>query len=239
MIKYKEILQEGEKGLKLDDNNSESCPGFSWIDSIKWIDERPTAYASLAKTLVNTFPDAKSILELGCGPGCLSYYIKHYGDDVEIVTLDINADAPLRSPFIGENHFLCYTDKPYQIQKDNKDVKFDLIISYEHFEHIPPKNLGEFLNNIKKHCHENTIINCTASTAETKGIKWLSKDQDVSKVGINDFASHQSVFYRHQWADILDKSGFELLEDTYITESNIPPNFRLQATVELTFKLKK
>ena len=47
------------------------------------------------------------------------------------------------------------------------------------------------------------------------------------------------MFYRHQWADILDKSGFELLEDTYITESNIPPNFRLQATVELTFKLKK
>jgi len=238
MIDYKEILQEGEKGLYFEDNNSESCPGFSWIDSIKWIEHQPAVYANLAKTLVKEFPNAKQILELGCGPGCLSYYIKHYGEDIEIVTLDINADAPLKSPFLGKNHFLCYTDKPYQIQKDNEDCKFDLIISYEHFEHIPPKNLSVFLNNIKKHCHENTIINCTASIAETKGVKWLTKDQDITKVGDNNFASHQSVFFREQWSEILDKSGFELLEDKYITGFNKPPNFRLEATIELTFKLK-
>tara|TARA_R110000803_G_scaffold164507_1_gene228221 strand:+ start:510 stop:1229 length:720 start_codon:yes stop_codon:yes gene_type:complete len=239
MIDYKEILQPDTIGLKEGENNIEACPGFSYEDSIKWIYQQPTVYSNLAKTLVQEFPDAKNVLELGCGPGCLSYYIRHYGGK-ETVTLDINKDAPQQSAFLDSNHFLCYTDKPYQIQDNNdNNVKFDLIISYEHFEHIPPKNLKIFFDNIKEHCHKNTIINATASKAETSGVKILDNNQDISNVSLNGFASHQSIFSKNQWGELLIRYGFKLLErKNLINPSNKPPNFELDRTIELTFKLK-
>ena len=238
MIKYKEILQKNTIGLGEDDNNKEVCPGFSHEDSIKWIYDSSIVYANLAKTLVSSFSNASSFLELGCGPGCLSHFIRHYGKDVTTVTLDINKDTPKLSKYLDHNHFLCFTDKPYQLQVEDKNVKFDVIISYEHFEHIPPKNLKIFFDNIKSHCHKNTIINATASKAETTGVKVLNEDQQFKNVPKNGFASHQSVFSREEWSNILDKNGFKLLEDTYINGYNKPPNFSLGATIELTFKLK-
>ena len=238
MIEYEEILQKDIIGLGENDNNKEECPGFSYPDSIKWIYNDYNIYSNLARTLVNEFPNAKTFLELGCGPGCLSHFIRHYGNNVVTVTLDINKDTPELSKYLDHNHFLCFTDKPYQLQEGGEDAKFDVIISYEHFEHIPPKNLKSFFDNIKNHCHDNTIINATASKAETTGVKILKENQEFKDVPKHGFASHQSVFSREEWGNILDKNGFELLEDTYINDYNKPPNFSLRATIELTFKLK-
>ena len=238
-MKFTEIKQKANPGLGIHDNNKKVCPGFSYSDSISWITNQPERYELFAKTLIDNFPKAKTWLELGCGPGCLSYYIKEHGDNINYVTLDINKDAPQQSKYIdNDNHFLCFTDREYQIQSNNEDVKFDMIISYEHFEYIPPANLSTFLNNIKNHCHKDTIINCTSSTQETSGEKILDSDEDYRHVSIRGFASHQAVFTREKWKEILEEHGFELLENTYLNSNNCPPNFVLPHTIELTFKLK-
>ena len=92
-MKFTEIKQKANPGLGIHDNNKKVCPGFSYSDSISWITNQPERYELFAKTLIDNFPKAKTWLELGCGPGCLSYYIKEHGDNINYVTLDINKDA--------------------------------------------------------------------------------------------------------------------------------------------------
>jgi len=249
MKKYTEILQRNTIGIRGDEsqwdvnNNIKECPGFSWEDSIKWIQgNNPEKYKPLADEIKKSFSSVKSILELGCGPGCLGYFLRSHS--IDYVSLDINADTPLVSPYIDKNnHFICYTDRPYQIKENYPECDinstFDLIISYEHFEHIPPARLEIFLNNIKKHCHEDTIINATCSTAKTTG-KILDKLDNFEELPNENlyFASHQSVHNKEEWIQILNKHGFEIIDKTIINSNNTPPNFSLENTVEVTFKLK-
>lgn len=253
--KFSEILQNVE-GHGEGENNIRECPGFAYDDSLKWVEgthqrkgvvrKKHKMYEPLAKDLLEKNKDKKLWLELGAGPGCLSWYLRWLGVGVHTVTLDINKDAPNFSKYLDHNHFICYTDRPYQIQLEDQDVKFDMIISYEHFEHIPPIRLNTFLGNIKKHSHKDTIINCTCSNKKNRvdlsnlkpNVIIEDINNDYSDIKDGDFASHQSIFSREKWVEMFDENGFKVLEETYLNEENCPPNFTLENTMEFTLKLK-
>ena len=123
------------------------------------------------------------------------------------------------SPYIDKDtHFIVYTDVPYQITYNDKPVKFDYIVSYEHFEHIDPSRISILLSNIKIHSLETTKIIVTA--ANYGG------------------AAHPSGFPKEVWSDILEKNDFEILNESHLSAENCPPNFPFGSTSEFILKVK-
>ena len=213
----KEILQTETVGLK--NERTQECIGYEYQDAIipNQTDYHQT-YFSLAKKINETFPDIKYVLELGCGAGNLASHYRNLNSEVIYVTLDINSDI-INNGLINPNtHFTVFTDRPYQLMKDNIPLQFDLILSYEHFEHIPEEKIICFLNNIKKHSHKDTTIVATSAIIT----------RDV----------HPITWDKEKWREILDKEGFILLENQILEPSITPFNFQFGNSVELIFKLK-
>jgi len=215
----KEILQPDIVGLSFGDDYCESAPGFENTNVIWTLDPHyHSGYKRHALSFNKVLKGNENVFEIGCGSGNLSYFIRQIYPNITYVTIDINATTP-HSPYIKKDtHFTAYTDRPYKIVKEDKTLLFDYILSFEHFEHIDPSRLDIFFQNIKNHCHGNTKIIATAST------------QIVPP--------HVSVFDKKTWSEIIERNGFQMLDEVYLTPENCPPNFPFSETLELIFKLK-
>jgi len=215
-----ELLQSGVDGLKKDSSNYD-CGGFSYYDAI--IPSQPhyhDTYYKLAKSLYERFPRATKVLELGCGAGNLASHFRYLNPNAIYITCDINADVVNNGIIYKDSHFTIYTDRLYKfVDSDvtDENVKFDLILSYEHFEHIPQKYMDVFLYNIKSHMHEDTYVVATASTVHG--------------------ASHTSPYNRDTWISILNEHGFSLIDEKILNTDNVPFNFPFDSTNELIFRL--
>jgi hypothetical protein len=216
---FKEILQQ-HVGLGKHQDLHETAPGFSYPNSIDVLNEwYHVGYKTHADSLSKIFKGDEFILELGCGGGNLSYFIRQNHPNIKYVTLDINEDTPTLSPYIDKDtHFVVYTDQPYQITYNDKPVKFDYIISYEHFEYIDPSKIPILLSNIKMHSLETTKIIITVANYEC--------------------SAHPSGFPKDVWSNILEKNGFEILNESHLSIENCPPNFPFENTNEFILKVK-
>jgi SAM-dependent methyltransferase len=221
-MKIKEILQTttGYTGHEFDGNHNPECPGYGHGDGIRHAAEKDHAtYFNLAKDLFNKYPNVSKVLELGCGAGNLSAHYRSLSPEVLYVTMDINAVSPTLGLINPETHVIGFTDRPFNIIDENGNtIKFDLVLSFEHFEHIPEEKVPQLLENIKNHSHLDTTVVATAAA----------------------FGSiiHTTVWSRYQWNQVLNENGFQLLDDFILQNSNKPCNFELHNTNELIFRLK-
>jgi SAM-dependent methyltransferase len=93
------------------------------------------------------FLKVRTILDLGCAHGISVYIFRHLG--LEAYGIDISSDAI--------SH--CHSNiKPYltvgNITQNNLHLPlshFDLVVSYDTLEHLPPQKLHKFLQHIFKH----------------------------------------------------------------------------------------
>ena len=222
-MKIKETLQNttGYTGHEFDGTVNPECPGYGHMDGIRHSNSNDHAtYYNLVKDLKFYFPNVKSILELGCGAGNLSSHYKSLSPEVLYVTMDINAVSPTLGLINPDTHVIAFTDRPFNIVNEkNSTIQFDLILSFEHFEHIPEERIPQLLNNIKNHCHPNTIIIATAA----------------------NFSSviHPTAWSKEEWSIFLDNQGFQMLDAKILDLSNKPCNFELFNTNELIFQLKE
>jgi SAM-dependent methyltransferase len=222
MKKIKENLQNtpGYTSHDFDGTVNKECPGYGHGDGIRHsIPEDHATYYNLAKDISDKYPTAKKILELGCGAGNLSSHYREINPDVLYVTIDINAVSPTLGLINPDYHIIAFTDRPFDIvdENDNK-IHFDLILSFEHFEHIPEERVPQLLTNIKNHSHSNTSIIATAATFSS--------------------VIHPTAWTKEKWGDVLDENGLQLMDDDILNWSNKPCNFSLENTSELIFKLK-
>ena len=218
-----EVLQKENSGLG--NVKSENCVGFDHYDAtadIIFESRNFDSYKPLASRIFEIFPNVKNILELGCGAGVLSHHYRNLNPEITYVTLDINKDVKGNNVVKDEHHFICFTDREFQIQEDGLQMKFDLVLSFEHFEHIPNENISTFLENIKRHCHSETIVIATAAL-------WAGTD-----------GRHPLILDLSGWTKLLSDNGFEVINDThsFLSTTSIPYNFELHNSVELIFKLK-
>ena len=197
-------------------------PGYEYTDSITPLTERAfiESYKLLADGLHVRFPNCHSVLELGAGCGCLSYYFRQIQKPGDIyVTTDINEDSA-KEPYNGPNHFYLLSDEPFHlVDGNNKTLTFDLILSFEHFEHINSNVVPVLLNNIKRHCHENTIVVATAAQFHRE--------------------SHVTLWSKDQWTAVLNESGFEIQNECILTQVMMPFHIKLPGVAELVFRLAR
>jgi len=199
-------------------------PGFQEHDALWFGEDKHITYKKLADSIVFRFPSVKSVLEIGSGAGSLAYWIKKNKPSITIVTLDGNKKT-VNSPYIDkDNHFIVRTDEPYILSDDEAGTpfEFDLIVSFEHFEHIQPETFGVFLDNIKLHSHNDTVIIASASNW-----KYPPPNEHV----------HCNVKKKEEWYQYLANNGFQLLDRPPMANSdNVPFNFQLHLTTQFAFK---
>jgi cyclopropane fatty-acyl-phospholipid synthase-like methyltransferase len=203
-MKYKQVI-ENNKGIYTFLPGYESCDGeqFDPNDSIHTMMEIIVPWLHKA---CDYFPHPlKYILDIGSGAGSLAFFWRKHFPSLEVFTLDGNPKT-LDSPFIDkERHFVVRTDEEYKIVNENNEiVKFDLITSFEHLEHIQEKTFRQFLKNILNHSHEKTLFISTAAD-------WEYKEEDKAHI-------HCNVKNAQEWKSYLNAN-----KDLYGHAIAIPP----------------
>jgi 2-polyprenyl-3-methyl-5-hydroxy-6-metoxy-1,4-benzoquinol methylase len=185
---------------------------FRGYKSIEWNDEKikrywdyvslfPENYFSyqVGKALVDRlsvfFPNAKNVLDYGCGPGFL---IPHLMDkNMEVSALDFSGEslAVINKKFRGKRFF-----KSAITIDQLKDVteKFDVIMAVEVIEHLDDKYLEQTARNIKRLVSDNGIVIFTTPN-----------DEDLSK-SIVYCPECDHVFHRWQHVRTWSKSSLTL-----------------------------
>jgi SAM-dependent methyltransferase len=223
-------LNSSNMGVKIE----EDLPGYRHVDGL-YFEEMNMMHImnhGLSKILIKEFPNAKKVLDIGCGAGSLSKFLRKEDKDLLVVTLDGNPETK-NSPFINKDtHFIVRTDLEYDlVDENNKQVKFDLICSFEHLEHIQPSTFKTFLKNIHKHCHQETTIITTAAD-------YVFHEEHEKHI-------HCLVMPRDQWVGIIESEGFEMINHfpleknkTMLSYEWLPPHGRLAVSHQLNFKLR-
>lgn len=176
-------------------------------------------FERLSKDILKRYPDTKKILDIGSGAGNLRFSFKEHNPGLTVVTLDGNKET-INSPLIDkETHFLLRTDVDYTLVDNDEIIKFDVICSFEHFEHISVETFDTFINNLKKHSHKDTILIASAAT-------WKYPNSDV----------HCNVKTIEQWeSDMSNKYGMTKMVSPIL--NNINWGCRFKSTNELHYKI--
>lgn len=186
------------------------------------------SWESLGKWIASNLKPT-TVLDLGSGGGSLSWWVRKYSPNTTYVSVDINKEAA-ESPFYkGENshHFIAYTDQPLHfVNEKNETIKFQLIVSIEHFEHIRPETFDVFLENIKRHMeYESSMVLASASIISRATPSCMD-------------TCHVNIKTRDEWCKYLTDRGFEMLGLTIIGGERQPKYIMMGLqTNELIFKL--
>lgn len=213
------FVKEVNESFSLQEQVESGYWGYRHGDALWFEEDKHITYRKLAQRIVEKYPNVKNILEIGCGAGSMSNHIRDLNQNVNVITLDGNQET-INSPYIKkEHHFIVLTDSDYFLKDENQEIiKFDLILSFEHFEHIHPDRFDCFLENIKRHSKKETIIIATAST-------WA------------EGRDHCNVKTKEEWDSYLDSKGFDMIDDKIIN-GVVPFNFAEESSSELIFKIK-
>lgn len=192
--------------------------GFQHHDAMWFDTDKHYSYRQLAIDLINKYKNAEYILELGCGAGSLSHWMRKFNPKTTIITLDINKDAFEASPYLDKNYHLCIrTDIDYTLSIDKiNPILFDLIVSYEHLEHIPEATLSVFIDNIVKHSKKGTILEFSAAN-------W-------------SYPVHPTVKTKEEWDALFVERGYITDNNYVLNHINKPFNFELIRTIKLKYE---
>jgi len=204
------------------DEYGNTAPGFQFHDALVWenspgmeflnrdIKHMPiddflelwhNIFYRIAEYLVTTIRP-KFVLDLGCGSGQLCNYIRKLDSNIITVTVDANREV-LNGPYIDSNHFIARTDKLLDFRDANGNkIIFDLIVSFEHFEHISHESVDILMANIKDHSKLGTHLIFTACTTEYPAA-------DHKHI-------HCNAQGREYWVNQVQKNGFEVYDSDFI-----------------------
>ena len=119
--------------------------------------------------LANTWTKGKKVLDAATGQGYGAGILLSLGaESVVGIDTDIeaikNANNLLQSP---KAQFK--TCDIFDLEKDFKENEFEVCVSLETFEHLPPERIDEYLQSIKKVTSETLVI----STPQRKTEEWV------------------------------------------------------------------
>jgi SAM-dependent methyltransferase len=230
-MKIYQVNENNKTGFYQKDNTSfgvdehgNLAPGFQFHDALVWKNSPGTEFLNrdikhmplddfmdlwnkmftrIAEHLVSTIKP-KYVLDLGCGSGEFCNYIRKIDPNIITVTVDANRET-VNSPYIDENHFIARTDLPLNFVDKNKNkVLFDLIVSFEHFEHISHESVGTLMQNIKDHSKLDTHLIFTACT-------YKYPHQSHEHI-------HCNAQSKEYWIEWIKKYGFEEYDGNFVLD---------------------
>lgn len=141
------------------------------------------------------------VLDLGAASGCLVNDFLLKGADaigLEGSTWPIDNDRSNWKLYHNDRLFTCDLGKPFSIYHDDQPAKFDLICAWEVIEHLPPKELNDFADNVYNHLDDNGIFCFSLSP-------WF--EPSVHDSSINLHLSYQ-ITSKQEWKNIFHKFEF-------------------------------
>lgn len=193
-------------------------PGYQHHDGLWFGANEHNSYYKLAERIYQLYPSIKNILEIGSGAGSLSHWLRWLNREYEIVTVDGNRNV-LDSPYIINNyHFVIRTDQDYNLVNiKSQTIEFDLVLCYEHLEHIQRDALPKWFEMLNKHTHKDSVFLGSAST--------LDYNPRV----------HVTLESKEWWQSKFNEYGWDILDVNALNIETKPFNFELGNTNELTF----
>jgi 2-polyprenyl-3-methyl-5-hydroxy-6-metoxy-1,4-benzoquinol methylase len=217
------IRQLNKENLGIDNMD---FPGYQHHDGINTHEALVHDMYAFADDLKIIYPNARKFLDIGSGAAFLSKRVREFGDEYLAVSLDGNYET-LELDTIDKNyHFVLRTDVDYTLVDDSNDiVKFDVITSFEHFEHIQSETFPQFIENIKKHMHKDSVLYASAASWAYEG--------EVDRV-------HCNVKPEFLWRIEMEETyGFTELDRKLFNSNNTSGcGLRWEMTAELAYKLK-
>lgn len=201
-------------------------PGYQHHDGINTIEPIAHDMYAFAEDLKEMYPNARKFLDIGSGAAFISKRVREFGDDYLAVSLDGNYETLQLNTIHKNYHFILRTDVDYTLVDENNDiVKFDVITSFEHFEHIQSDTFPQFIENIKKHMHKDSVLYASAASWAYSGA--------VDRV-------HCNVKPEFLWKIEMEETyGFVELERKLFNSNNTSGcALRWGTTAELAYKLK-
>jgi SAM-dependent methyltransferase len=216
------VLQLNKENKGIEDME---FPGYQHSDGINLAEAIEHDMYAFADDLKRLYPNARKFLDIGSGAAFLSKRVREFDDDYLAVSLDGNYETTKLETIDNDFHFILRTDVDYTLVDDNNDtIKFDVITSFEHFEHIQSDTFPKFIENIKKHMHKDSVIYASAASWAYVG--------EVDRV-------HCNVKPADMWKAEMEKYGFEELPTKLFTKDNTSGcGLRWEITAELAYKLK-
>ena len=213
-------LNKNNKGIE-----DMEFPGYQHNDGIALIEAIKHDMYAFADDLKTMYPNARTFLDIGSGAGFLSERVREFGDDYLAVSLDGNYETLGLETINTDYHFVLRTDIDYTLVDDNDEIiQFDVITSFEHFEHIQPETFPQFIENIKKHMHKDSVLYASAASWAYVG--------EVDRV-------HCNVKSTDMWKAEMESYGFEELPTKLFNPNNTSGcGLRWEITTELAYKLK-
>lgn len=127
---------------------------------------------NLVTEVISTIDKPFSILDFGCAGG--SYIMEYLKRGFPAVGLDGTDQFPNGRQhewpvYHNKNLFVCDASKPFTITNDGSPYRFDVITTFEFFEHIKLCDTDQLLRNMHNHITEDGFIFGSVSTSPDGG----------------------------------------------------------------------
>lgn len=144
----------------------------------------------------------KDILELGCGVGANSKYLKGYYD--HYTGIDYSEEfIKMAKNLYADNYtdFFCGNLKDFTFNRNT----FDLVIGVGILHHLP--DIGIVLRNLKKQFNKNVLYGFVEVQSGNPAIQFL---RNLRKKTDPDYSEDQNIFSKKFIYDTFKKEGFEI-----------------------------
>lgn len=135
----------------------------------------------------------KRVLEVGCGKGYGSYLLASSAR--EVIALDLNTQSLQYATANYSQENLKFLELELTAQTKEQLGLFDVVVSFEVIEHLPPTQAGGFVENLK-------------SVLSPEGVAWLStpNHEVVTKSGVQVPEFHINNLKSTEFKGLLLKS---------------------------------
>jgi trans-aconitate 2-methyltransferase len=161
---------------------------------------------------------SSTALEIGCGSAVLTNLISQQLSTGKVVGVDISPETIeyAKLKYASKTNMEFFTSDMDDFQYDHK---FDFIIFPDVLEHIPIKEHSKIFRNIKKQCHDNTII--YINIPEPNYLEWVAENApDLLQIidqplHINTFS--QAIYENNFFVESIESYSLWMDENDYQT----------------------